>query len=280
MCQDSVIKQIEILPPKPEVAFSPDTSGCPPMLVSFKNNSLYADTYVWDFDDGTSSTEENPRHTFQESGYYHVKLVATGLSGRDSTEQVMTVFDRPTALFETDITEGTSILEVFTFSNLSVNGVHYVWDFGDGTTSEEESPAHIYNSSGSFTITLYAWSINECTDTLVRDNLVTIPEGEGTSIFPSAFKWNGSGPTGGNWTQGNEDNTVFHPKIEGATALRMIILTRLGQRIFESNDVYVGWDGYINASTLAPQGVYIYKAWITYYNGNQELVSGDVTFLH
>jgi len=280
MCSGSVTKQIEILPPKPEADFSSESSGCPPLLVNFSNNTLYAETYQWDFDDGSYSTEANPSHIFQESKSHHVKLVATGLSGKDSAEQVITVFDKPVAMFEPDITEGTSTQEVFTFNNHSVNGVHYLWDFGDGSTSEEESPSHIYNRSGSFTITLYAWSIDECTDTLVREDLVTTPEAEGNSTFPNAFKWNGSGPTGGHWTPGSEDNTVFHPDVENATELRMVIFTRLGHRIFESDEVYVGWDGYINESELAVQGVYIYKAWITYSSGEQEIQSGDVTFLH
>jgi len=280
MCSGSVTKQIEILPPKPEADFSSESSGCPPLLVNFSNNTLYAETYQWDFDDGSYSTEANPSHIFQESKSHHVKLVATGLSGKDSAEQVITVFDKPVAMFEPDITEGTSTLEVFTFNNHSINGVHYLWDFGDGSTSEEESPSHIYNRSGSFTITLYAWSIDDCTDTLVREDLVTTPEAEGNSTFPNAFKWNGSGPTGGHWTPGSEDNTVFHPDVENATELRMVIFTRLGHRIFESDEVYVGWDGYINESELAVQGVYIYKAWITYSSGEQEIQSGDVTFLH
>ena len=280
LCSGSVIKQIEIPPPPPEADFSSETSGCPPLLASFSNNSLYAETYLWDFDDGTYSTEANPSHTFQESKAYHVKLVATGLSGKDSIEQVITVFDRPVAMFEPDFTEGTSTLSVFTFSNNSLNGNRYLWDFGDGTTSEEESPTHIYNRSGSFTVTLYAWSIDECTDTLLRENLITIPDSEGANTFPNAFKWNGSGPTGGHWTPGSVDNTVFHPKVEDATELRMVIFTRLGHRVFESDEVYVGWDGYINESELAVQGVYVYKAWITYSSGEQKILTGDVTFLH
>ena len=280
MCSGSVTKQIEIRPPKPELAFSPDTSGCPPLLVNFRNNTLYAETYQWDFDDGSYSTEANPSHIFQESKTHHVKLVATGLSGTDSIEQVINVFDKAVAMFEPNITEGASILEVFTFNNNSVNGDHYLWDFGDGSTSEEESPTHIYNRSGSFTITLYAWSIDQCADTLVREDLVTIPESEGSSTFPNAFMWNGSGPTGGHWTPGSEDNTVFHPDLVNATELRMVIFTRLGHRIFESTEVYVGWDGYINGSDLAEQGVYVYKAWITYSSGEQEIQSGDITFLY
>jgi hypothetical protein len=36
----------------------------------------------------------------------------------------------------------------------------------------------------------------------------------------------------------------------------------------------------INSSHLAEQAVYIYKAWVTYSSGEQDLITGDVTFLH
>ena len=112
------------------------------------------------------------------------------------------------------------------------------------------------------------------------EDLIHISDGEGSTTFPNVFRWNGSGPTGGHWTPGNIDNTVFHPDIENANELRLIIFTRLGHRVFESNEVYVGWDGYISESELAVQGVYVYKAWITYSSGEQEILTGDVTFLH
>jgi len=280
MCRDSVERQIEIRPPMPEVAFSPDTSGCPPLSVSFQNNTLYAESYYWDFDDGSSSTAIHPSHSFQEIGSYRVKLIATGLSGTDSTEQLITVFETPVVQFEPDITETASLEEEISFFNSSTNGMRYLWDFGDGSSSEEDSPTHVFRSTGNYTVTLYAWSIEGCTDSLIREDLITILAGEGTTTFPNAFRWNGTGPTGGHWTPGSEDNTVFHPDVENATGLEMQIFTRLGHLVFETNEVYVGWDGYINSSYLAEQGVYIYRATITYSDGSKEEISGDLTFLY
>ncbi len=60
----------------------------------------------------------------------------------------------------------------------------------------------------------------------------------------------------------------------------MIIYNRLGHKLFESNEVYVGWDGYLVTGDLADHGVYVYKAWITFPGGLQELKAGDVTFLY
>jgi PKD repeat protein len=63
-CTDTARRSIDILPPPPIAEFAPDTSACPPVTVTFRNNSIYAEKYIWDFDDGSFSTEENPTHTF------------------------------------------------------------------------------------------------------------------------------------------------------------------------------------------------------------------------
>jgi PKD repeat protein len=277
-CSDTMSRQIQIFPPPPVAAFSPDTSACPPLEIQFRNHSLYADSYAWDFDDGSVSTEANPTHTFLESKEHHVTLEVTGLSGSNQSEEIVLIHELPQADF--DFAEPSMVDPKYTFFNKSVNAVEYSWDFGDGSTSDEQSPSHDYNVPGSYTVTLYAWSAEGCADTLVRESLVNVPVGEGTATFPNAFVWNGTGPTGGAWTPGSDDNTVFHPKVNGATEFRMIIFTRLGHRIFESNEVYVGWDGYMVTGDLAQYGVYIYKAWITYSGGEQEVLTGDVTFLY
>lgn len=279
-CADSLTRQIQILPPPPVADFSPDTFGCPPLEVSFVNHSLYAESYSWDFDDGSGSTESHPTHIFRESGEYQVSLVATGLSGSAEKVRTVLVHEPPLADFEAASSEPGLTSEEFSFLNHSVNAVRYLWDFGDGSTSEEENPSHVYNASGTYTVILYASSVEGCVDTLVRESLVSILAGEGEALFPTAFVWNGTGPTGGAWTPGSDDNTVFHPKLKGATGLRMVIFNRLGHKLFETHEVYVGWDGYVVTGDLAAPGVYVYKAWITYSGGEQEVVSGDVTFLY
>jgi hypothetical protein len=60
----------------------------------------------------------------------------------------------------------------------------------------------------------------------------------------------------------------------------MIIYTRWGEKVYETNLINKGWDGYLDSGELAIEGVYVYKAWVTYYSGLQEILAGDVTFLH
>ena len=140
--------------------------------------------------------------------------------------------------------------------------------------------SHKYDAEGRYTISLTAWSENGCMDTLVQENLIWVTAGEGETKFPNVFRWNGSGPTGGYWEEGTIDNTVFHPHFKNAVELHMIIYNRWGEKLYETNQVNKGWDGYLDNSNLAIEGVYVYKAWVTYYSGEQEILSGDVTFLH
>ncbi len=84
----------------PEVLFdvSSETDCSDPLNVSFINNSVNANSYMWDFGDNTTSTEENPSHTYSEPGVYEVVLVAIGEDGctvTDTSAQITNVFDLP-----------------------------------------------------------------------------------------------------------------------------------------------------------------------------------------
>ncbi len=279
-CRDSTTRQIQIMPPPPVSSFEPDSLGCPPLDITFKNSSKYADTFIWDFDDGSYSTDFEPEHRFWESKVHRVKLTAYGLSGVDTAYRTITIHERPTAMFGVYPPKARNLKQVFKFVNRSNNAGRYRWEFGDGTSSEEIHPAHIYPDSGRYTVTLYVWSPEGCPDTIVYDELIEIIAGEGSTEFPNAFIWNGSGPTGGHWTEGVIDNTVFHPHMVNPIDLKMMIYTRWGEMIWETNEVHVGWDGYLKNGELAQPGVYVYKAYVTYVDGMQELLTGDVTFLY
>ncbi len=62
--------------------FDSDIKG---LSVKFINTSDFADSYFWDFGDGTSSTETNPSHIFENEGSYSVTLTASNLVCGDNT---------------------------------------------------------------------------------------------------------------------------------------------------------------------------------------------------
>ena len=270
----------QILPPPPVAIFEPDTVGCPPLEITFSNNSEYADSYIWDFDDGTFSTEVNPTHTFYQSKEHHVRLAAFGMSGSDTAEQIVSLHELPTAVFTVAPREAKDLKQLFKFTNSSINASNYLWDFGDGNTSPGENANHSYGEEGTYTITLYVWSENECVDTLIKESWINVIAGQGNVEFPNAFVWKGGGKGSGEWSEERIDNTVFHPNVVNAISMETQIYTRWGEMIWESKEIYRGWDGYLKSGELASEGVYVFKATVKYRNNREEVLVGDVTFLH
>ena len=96
--------------------------------------------------------------------------------------------------------------------------------------------------------------------------------------FPNAFTPNPNGPTNGYYTPGIPNNDVFHPEYKGVVEYHLRIFNRRGELLFESNDINVGWDGYIN-DRLAAQDVYIWKAQGRYSNGLSFTKFGNVMLI-
>jgi hypothetical protein len=80
---------------------------------------------------------------------------------------------KPTAVFNSSADASNS--KKINFANTSVNGVSYLWNFGDGSaTSSEKNPSHIYSSSGNYTVTLDAIGVTDTPDKSVFTKVVTV----------------------------------------------------------------------------------------------------------
>ena len=134
--------------------------------VSFYDYSTDSDGYVtswyWDFGDGTTSTEQNPTHTYSSDGTYHVTFTVTdndGDTGTMTQEIEITIYQElnwpPTVVFGYSSNEYNRELQ---FSSYYYDSDGYItswyWDFGDGTTSTEQNPTHTYSSDGTYHVTL------------------------------------------------------------------------------------------------------------------------------
>ena len=190
-----------IMPPEPIANYEPDTVGCSPLVVQFRNLSVNGETYSWDFGDNTGSIEKNPSHTYDEPGNYIVKLTVTNLTGKSSHTGLITVYQNPTAAFNVYPTEVINNAQVVVFTNISNYGFSWFWDFGDKITSSEESPWHKYVSEGVYYVTLRVTSKDGCTDSTMYRSPIVVDYKTGEIKFPNVFKWNESGPTGGYWIE-------------------------------------------------------------------------------
>jgi PKD repeat protein len=278
-CSDSVSHSIRIIPAVPIAAFDTVLAACEPHTVQFRNNSVYGSSYLWDFGDGSSSSEFEPEHTFEEYGMYNVKLTVFGEGGREYAYRQVEVYRMP----HVEFTVAPELVmlpddEIRLF-NLSKYGSYYVWDFGDGTTSTEENPRHLYSQVGTYDISLEVTTENGCVDRLLKPAAVIV-KGEGIIMFPNAFKPDMDGPNGGYYSLNEpEKNNIFHPYWEGVLEYTLQIYTRWGEKLFESNDVNIGWDGYYQG-LLSSQAVYVYKSWGIFINGESFFETGDVTLIH
>ncbi len=172
-CEEEEEEDTPVLPTAGFI-FSPTTIEVGDTVV-FTNTSQNGSTYLWDFGDDATSTEENTSHIYTTAGTYVVKLTATNADGDDSTEKTLTVNEATLQLPTADFTyEPASILVGFevTFTNTSQDGNTYLWNFGDSNTSTDENPIHTYNDTGSFIVSLIATN-NDGSDTTSQTLIVS-----------------------------------------------------------------------------------------------------------
>ncbi|MBE0678045.1 MAG: PKD domain-containing protein [Bacteroidales bacterium] len=271
-----------ILPPPPVADFEGDADGCAPLTVKFKNKSKHGESYTWDFGDRQYSAEKEPVHTYFVPGDYIIRLTVTNLAGESVKNGIVRVYQNPSAIFDAYPVNVVNNEQIVIFYSYSYYADNYLWMFGDGETSAEENPYHKYEKEGSYTVSLKVTTSEGCVDSAVMETPVVVEWKTGEIKFPNVFKWNETGPTGGQWDEGVYPGMdyVFRPFFENVIEYKLQIYNRWGALIYESHDLNKGWDGYFGNGNLAPQGVYVWKVHGRYADGGYFDTAGDVTFLH
>ncbi len=146
----------------PDALFSPDvTSGCAPLLVNFNNLSINASSWLWQFGDGTSSTLQHPSHSYANNGTYQVVLIVNDVNGCSDTlvyPVLINVSQTTVNYVPQPVINGCAPYAV-NFSDAS-GASSFLWDFGDGTTSTNANPYHVYTSPGVYIVSLTTWMPN------------------------------------------------------------------------------------------------------------------------
>ncbi|MFT5168943.1 MAG: PKD repeat protein [Saprospiraceae bacterium] len=123
-------------------------------LVDFTDQSTNSPTsWLWDFGDGNTSTQQNPQHTYSSPGTYTVCLTVTNSSGSNTVCQDVTIILAPVAAF-TFTDQGGGMVDFIDQSSNSPTS--WLWDFGDGNTSTMQNPQYNYVSNGMYTVCLTA----------------------------------------------------------------------------------------------------------------------------
>ncbi|MGQ9626021.1 MAG: PKD domain-containing protein, partial [Anaerolineae bacterium] len=158
----------------PTANFTSNTPVCLGTPMFFTDTGQCAVAWLWDFGDGLgTSNVQNPVYTYTVAGAYTVALTVTNASGHsNSYQEPVTVNEVPVASFTSN--SPVCLGEMVTFTNTSVGAESYLWDFGDGQSSVESEPEHIYGSSGAYTVVLTATSSAGCFN--VFTDTVTVNE--------------------------------------------------------------------------------------------------------
>lgn len=254
--------------PTPEASFTAQPQpACAGRPISFTNTSLNAFGFRWGFGDGGISLADSPLHSYANPGTYTITLIATGAGGcTDTLVATGAIIVNPTP--NADFTSDTlvSVRNAIQFSNLSQGASLYTWDFGDGESSDEVHPLHLFPADGGgFTVCLVAVNTFACPDTICKFQLV----GSDPLVFvPNAF------------TPNDDDrNEVFRPIINGYNGWKytLIIFDRWGLEVWKTHDREEGWNGRVGGKPPVID-VYVWKV-IVERDGDARDFIGHVTLL-
>jgi len=126
------------------------------LIVDFNIEGLAltpADKFAWNFDDGSSSTELNPTHTYQNYGTYNVEFTASNGTSQQVTVVEVTLV-KPLSVNEIEYEVNQGILTAQASFTGGVAPYTYNWQLGDGSTLTTQSITHNYLYSGDYQVTL------------------------------------------------------------------------------------------------------------------------------
>jgi gliding motility-associated-like protein len=264
VCFDTAFVNIRIDPYDPVPEFVVDfDSGCIPLTVKFKNQTQFANKYIWYFGDGNRSTDRDPVHTYREPGLFGVTLIGFGPGGEGRQENgvFIRVMPKPFAVFQ--LTPKLIYLpdaEFYT-RNLTTNSVNQIWEvFNKNAVSKGSSvkfePMFRLNDTGFYDIRLIATSKFGCHDTVMMPNGVYVSP-NGRIFVPTAFTPNN-----------NDNNDIFKPV--GLNISKDYYLFRIynswGEKVYETRNPDEGWDGTINGKECM-SGVYVWKVNLRFLDG-------------
>ncbi len=150
------------------------------------------------------------------------------------------------------------------FQNLTLNGVTYVWDFGDNNGSTDVHPSNIYLDPGFYNVTLIAYDDKGCTDTIMRP--IEIEE-EWYIYAPNTFT-----------PDGDRFNNDFRVSTIGIQTMTVSIFNRWGEAVYTSNDLDFVWDG-TYTGIYVPDGTYTYKIRFLTNSERQKIIVGHVNVI-
>ncbi len=209
----------------------------------------------WDFDDGTDPAYWNyAEHIYAEPGFYDVKLIVDHNCGLDTITQTIEISTNATPSPHINVSQSyVCPNDEITFSS-DINGIDFLWDFGDGSTSDLSEANHSFSSVGTYKVKLDVTNIcgNTGTDSVeivVTTGLEAYADfnwwGDGCPNSPinlnawssGIYKWDfGNGQTGT-----NKEETVVYSS-PGTYTVRLIVENGCGDIDTTQQDIIIGYN--------------------------------------
>jgi gliding motility-associated-like protein len=280
-CKDSITLQVDVYENPPADFVSDTNGGCAPICVTLTANGggspVPGMSYLWSYGDDSNGSGINSTHCFQNTGlitkYFNVTLTTIMNYGTKQCTTVTTknnfisAYPQPVAEFEWNPT----LLNILfspeaSFTDNSLGGAsQWHWDFGDGGSSTNQNPSHLYLDSGNYTVWLYIETQFGCRDSIWKTLRV---EPEYAIYIPNTFTPDKDGI-----------NDFFTFKGFGLEEATMMIFDRWGELVYEADGLDVKWDGRIKGQEVGKTDIYIYRIEFKNAKGEYQTYIGKVTLL-
>ncbi|MFN0201960.1 MAG: PKD domain-containing protein [Bacteroidia bacterium] len=266
-CTESDTVHIDVLPSPTSGISMTQAKGCAPLTVGLGEAAINELAYIWDLGDGSPVTNvSNLQHTYNTPGTYVVSLTAVGLGGcRDKAySDTIQVSAIPTANFSStpDIDSVLMLPDAtFAFANASNFATSWLWYFGDGTSSTEQNPTHVYQEPGDYEVSLQVQSEAGCVASISKQSFKVIAP---NLFVPNIFTPNGDGI-----------HDEFDITYTGKSPFRLEVFDRWGTMMFFTENVQERWNGKGLLGEKSPAGVYFYVLKI-----GEKTYTGNVTLLN
>lgn len=261
MGTDTTIKTIDLSPQR-FASWTQDYNPCSPM-VNLTYTGPAADSLRWIPDTGSVSTS-NPtvNMAFPGPGNYGITLIAWSGGCADTLLDTFSFASAPPAAFSWIIDTCSRYVN---FSSGVSDSFLLVWDFGDGSVSDDKNPRHEFPSIGKYKVRMLV-STDSCSTALEQEVDLAIPVEQFLSL-PNVFTPNGDG---------------FHDQLrielKNTEIFELSVWDRWGNLVFTSSNAQNYWDGRINGKP-AVESVYFYVIKTRNCVGETESRQGSVTIL-
>lgn len=244
---------------------APDSITLPPLTsntIFFYDLSTGTPSYWhWDFGDGSSSSSQNPVHTYNSPGIYYVCLTIANF-GSNCTSSIcdtVVVGNGQTGPCQASFSHSLSPNGGVNFHGYAnQNAVQYQWTFGDGSSGTGQNVNHVYASPGTYTVCLTVYNNNGCQDTYCAQ----VSYGNNSSGFCIAGEVNAGTPN-----QRADAGLVYLISYDSQTNTLTAIDTAIVDSAGYFSFCQVPGGQYLVKAALTPNSVY-YSNYLPTYYGN------------